>query len=302
MESESPSYAATTLAQAKSFCGTGNYDSAFVYFTRAAEEGEREAMTFLGIAYLSGEGTERDSVLGMHWLSQAAKKKRDPRGMNALASVYENDERMNGRYYWARQWYTKAAELGYAEAMRNLARLYRKGLVIERSDSAAIARSDSVALEWYRRAVGAGSVDALADIGWMYEEGLAGRRDENEAIRWYRQAAAAGSRLGMYAMGRVYQEAVGVPRDYQQARGWFLKSACAGSASAMNELGVLYERGLGGEADKDEAIAWFRRAAGAGSPDGARNLARLNRDGVRKVIALLPRPGGHPAGCAASHG
>ncbi|WP_349263973.1 CHAT domain-containing protein [Longimicrobium sp.] len=145
MEPESPSDAATALAQAKSFCHDGNHDSAVAYFKRAAGEGEPEAMSFLAIAYLSGEGAARDSVRGMRWLSEAAKKKRDPRGMNALAVVYENDQRMHARYYWARHWYTEAAELGDVEAMRNLARHYRAGLGIE--------QSDSLALEWYRNAV-----------------------------------------------------------------------------------------------------------------------------------------------------
>lgn len=295
MESENPSDAATALATAKTFCQAGNHDSAVAYFARAADEGEPEAMSFLAIAYLSGEGTDRDRVRGMHWLSQAAKKKRDPRGMNALAVVYENDQRMHGRYYWARHWYTEAAELGHAAAMRSLARHYRTGL--------GVARSDSAALEWYRHAVRAGSVDALAEIGWMHEQGLEGRQDAGEAIRWYRQGAAAGSPLGMYALGRVYQGAVGVPRDYGQARAWFLQAACAGSAPAMNGLGVLYERGLGVAADEGTAMQWFRRAAAAGSPEAARNVARLKPRGVRTAIAFLDRPEPVlPAGCAASHG
>ncbi|HEY7769314.1 CHAT domain-containing protein [Longimicrobium sp.] len=295
MEPGSPSDAATALAQAKAFCHAGNYDSAVAYFKRAAEEGQPEAMSFLGIAYLSGEGAARDSVRGMRWLSEAAKKKRNPHGMYALAVVYENDQRMSRRYYLARHWYGEAAKRGHAEAMRNLGRHYRTGVGIDRSDSAA--------LEWYRRAAVAGSVDALAEIGWMHEQGLDGRSDVAEAIRWYRRAAAAGSPLGMYRMGRAYQGAVGVPRDYEQARAWFGEGACAGSASAMNELGVLYEQGLGVAADEGTALQWFRRAAAAGSPEGARNVARLKPRGVRTAIALLnpPKPV-RPAGCAASRG
>jgi TPR repeat protein len=294
MEPENPSDAATALAQAKAFCDGGNHDSAVAYFKRAADEGEPEAMSFLAIAYLSGDGTERDVVRGMQWLSEAAKKERDPRGMIALGVVYENDENMHAHFYWARHWYKEAAELGHPEAMRNLARHYRTGLGMERSDSAA--------MEWYRNAVRAGSVDALAEIGGMYEQGLAGRGDAGEAIRWYRRAAEAGSPLGMYAMGRAYLGAVGVPRDYAQARAWFVESACAGSASAMNELGVVYERGLGVKADTDEAIEWFRRAAAAGSSEAARNVTRLKPRGVRMVFAALDRSPGLPTGCAAAHG
>jgi TPR repeat protein len=292
VEPESPSEAVRSLDQAKTFCRARNYDSAFVYFKEAAGEGAPEAMAFLGIAYVSGEGTKPDTVLGMHWLHEAANKKRDPRGMNALAVMYENDERMPRRYYLARQWYEKAAEQRFAEAMRNLGRVYRMGL--------GVPRNDSLALYWYEKAVGAGFVDAMVDIGRMHEQGLGGRRNPGEALRRYRAAAEAGSALGMNMLGRAYQNGVGTSPHYQQARTWYLNGACAGSAEAMNNLGLLYQQGLGVAADKGEAVEWFRRGADAGSSAAAANLAKLERRGVGKVIALLDRPNSSfPSSCSA---
>lgn len=292
LEPESASEAATYLAQAISFCRTGNYDSAVAFFKRAAKEGDREAMSFLTIAYLSGEGTERDTVRALDWLDKGAKKKRDPRGMNTLGVINENNEAMPQRYSLARHWYEEAAEQGYAESMRNLGRLYHMAI--------GVPRNDSLALWWYEKAVQAGSVDAMADTGRMHERGLDGHRNPAEALRLYRAAAERGSPLGMYAMGRAYQEGVVLPRDYAQARGWYLKGACAGSAEAMNSLGLLYQQGLGVKANREEATGWFRRAADAGSTTAAANLARLERRGVRKVIALLDRPEPGPRSeCAA---
>jgi TPR repeat protein len=291
-ELESPSEAATLLDQAKAFCRAGNYDSAFSLFEQAAKEGDPEAMSFVAIAYLSGEGTTRDSMVGKVWLDKAAKKEHDPRGMNALAVMYENDERMSGRYRWARYWYEEAAKLGYPEAMSNLGRHYHMGL-------GSIARNDSIALDWYQKAVRAGSVDAMADIGRMHEQGITGRRNAGEALRLYRAAAEAGSPPGMYAMGRAYQEGIIVRRDYAEARAWYVRGACAGSPESMNNLGLMYQHGLGVPADRGEAAGWFRRGADAGLPMAATNLARLERRGVRKVIAFLDRPeSGPPRACA----
>ncbi len=288
-----PSAAATLLDEAKALCRAGSYDSAVALFRRASEAGSSEALTFLGIAYVSGEGSARDPEKGMLLLHQAATRARDPRGMNALAVMYENDEAQDQRYRWARHWYEEAAKKGHPEAMRNLGRLHRTGV--------GVNRSDSLALEWYRKAVAAGSADAMVDIGRMREEGRAGRRDTREALRLYRAAADAGSAPGMYAMGRVYQEGVVVPRDYGQARAWYFKGACAGSAEAMNNLGLVYEQGLGVKADRGEAIRWFRRAAGAGSTVAAANLARMHADrrkGVVKALAWLDRPEPQsPPGC-----
>jgi TPR repeat protein len=292
VESESPSEAATGLDRAIAFCRAGNYDSAFVYFNGAADEGNAEAMAFLGIAYVSGEGTKPDTLKGMDWLERAGKGKRDPRAMNALGVMYENDEGMAGRYRWARHWYEKSAESGFADAMRNLARHYRTGL--------GIPRNDSLALFWSEKAVSAGSMDAIVDIGRMYEQGLSGVRNPGEALRLYRAAADSGSALGMNMLGRAYQESLGVRRDYAQARTWYFKGACAGSPEAMNNLGLLYQHGLGVKADGGEAVEWFRRGAEAGSSAAASNLAKLERRGVRKVIAMLDRPSSSfPASCAA---
>ncbi|HEX6372581.1 MAG TPA: CHAT domain-containing protein [Longimicrobium sp.] len=292
-EQATSSQAATSLDQAKAFCRAGNYDSAFVYFKEAAGEDDPEAMSFLAIAYLSGAGTKPDTALAIHWLEQGAKEKRDPRGMNALAVLYENDERMNARYYWARRWYENAAEKGFAESMRNLGRHYRMGL--------GVARSDSIALDWYQKAAREGSAEALVDIGRMHEEGLGGgKRNPAQALRLYGAAAEAGSPLGMNMLGRAYQEGIGTPPDFGQAHAWYFKGACAGSAEAMTNLGLLYQHGFGVPADRDEAVAWFKRAADAGSSVAATNLARLKRRGVRKVIALLDGPSSSfPASCAA---
>lgn len=289
----SPATAAADLERAKTLCRVGRYDSAFALFRRASDAGSPEAMAFLGIAYLSGEGTVPHRELGRHWLQQAARK-HDPRGMNALGVLYENDAGMAQRYRWARHWYQAAARGGSVDAMRNLGRLYRTG--------AGGRRSDSLALVWYRKAADAGSAAAMVEIGRMHEEGLDGRRDPREALRRFRAAADAGSAAGMYALGRMYQEGVAVPRDYAQARTWYARGACAGSAEAMNNLAVLYQRGLGVAPDPDAAGRWFRRAADAGSPVAAENLARLNADRRSTVVKARiwverPEPDA-PPGCA----
>jgi TPR repeat protein len=284
-----PSTAPAELERAKALCRAGRYDSAFAFFQRASDAGSPEAMAFLGIAYLSGEGAAPHRELGRHWLRQAAGK-RDPRGMNALGVLYENDPGTAQRYRWARHWYQEAAQEGSVDAMRNLGRLYRTG--------EGGRRSDSLALVWYRKAADAGSADAMVEIGRMHEEG----REPGEALRRFRAAAEAGSPAGMYAVGRMYEEGVAVPRDYAQARTWYFRGACAGSAEAMNNLAVLYQRGLGVPADHGAASRWFRRAADAGSITAAENLARLNagrRSKVVKARIWLERPDPDaPPGCA----
>lgn len=262
-----PSGAAAELEAGRAFYRAGNFGAAFPHFKRAAEAGHPEAMGFLGILYLRGQGTARVPGMAIRWL-RAAGEARDPRGMNALGVAYQNGDGVDRSYRWARHWYTAAAEeKGYPEAMRNLGSLYRQGLGVDQSDEQALA--------WYRRAADGGSLDAMVDAGLMYENGWGTGRDTEQALRWYRTAAQAGSPRGMFAMGRVYQEGVGVDRDFREARSWYLQAERAGSADAMNNLGVLYRNGWGVPANRDEAILWFRKAAAAGSAVAEGNLALL---------------------------
>lgn len=251
------------LAAARELYRVGNYAAAVPRFKRAAVDGNSEAMGFLGMAYLTGQGTERTPELAAHWLAQAADR-RDARGMNAYGRAYEEGFGVAQSYRWARHWYEVAAtEKNDAEAMRNLARLHRQGL--------GTARHDSLALAWYLKAAGAGSLDAVVDVGLMYAEGVNGRRNVDQALSWFQRAANAGSPRAMYAIGRLHEDG----RNFGHALAWYRRAAEAGSAEAMNNLGVLYQNGWGVAADRAEASRWYRRAAEAGSPAAAANLTAL---------------------------
>jgi TPR repeat protein len=266
----SPSVTAGEMDSAIALYRSGNYAAAFPLFLRAAEAGRHEAMGFVGVMYLQGQGTERTPDRAIYWLREAVKE-RDGRGMNALGVAYEKGDGVDQSYRWARHWYLAAAEeKGYTEAMRNLGSLYRLGL--------GVAQDHAQALDWYRKAARAGSLDAMVDVGMMYARGLGVARDAEQALHWYRTAAEAGSPRGMFNLGLMYQEGTSVRRDYGEARAWYLRGAEAGSADAMNNMGVLFQNGWGVRRDRAQAISWFRRAAAAGSTVAQGNLAALGVD------------------------
>jgi TPR repeat protein len=259
-----PSRAEADLDAARDFYDDGEYVAAFPLFERAAQAGNTEAMGFLGIAYLKGQGTPRRADLANHYLREAVDKKRDPRAMYGLGLVFEQGDAKQQSYRWAMHWYREAAQGGYAPAMVNIGDLYRQGF-------GALRSSDS-ALAWYQRAIEARFPDALVDAGSVYEEE---RRDPNRARLLYQAAADSGSARGMFAMGRVYQEGIGVPRDLTKALAWYRSAARAGSAEAMNNLGVLYENGWGVRRSHRTARKWYRQAVAGGSTLAAANLATL---------------------------
>jgi TPR repeat protein len=255
-----PSGASSPLATAKGLERAGDYAGAFPIFKQLADAGNAEAMGFVGVAYLCGQGIDRQPELGIWWLRQGASK-RDARSMNALGAAYQSGYGVRPSVRWALHWYRIAADSGDAEGMRNLGSLYREG------------RKYDSALVWYRKAVNAHSPEAMVDVGLMHEEGLGVPPGPEQAFELYQKAAQTGSLRGMLAIGRSYQDAVGVRRDYIKAREWYLRAVDAGSADAMNSMGVLYQNGWAAPRDLAQAIRWYRRARDAGSPIAAANLA-----------------------------
>lgn len=256
------------MAAAKALYESGNYADALPLFACAAEAGDSEAMGFLGLALLRGEGTAVQPAAAIHWLREATQDE-DARGMYGLGVAFETGVGENQSDHWAKHWYTRAANAGFPEAMLSLGRLHlRTGTPADSSREKALA--------WFQKAADAGSPEGLVDAGHVHEKGLLGApRDPEAAVALYDSAARAGSPRGRFAMGRIHHEGVIVPQDYAKARAWYLRAAGAKSADAMNNLGILYQNGLGVPRSRAKAARWYRRAIEAGSTEAESNLAAL---------------------------
>lgn len=244
--------AVSELDRAKLDYEAGRYAAAFPRFRRFAQSGNPEAMGFVGVMFLRGQGTTANSDSGIYWLREAAYKD-DPHGMTELGSAYQHGDGVKLSGMWAQYWLTKAADgKRWAEAMRQLGRYYQD----QHNYDAAIAR--------YRDAMLAGSREARVDAGQLYEQGQGTAQDLETARCLYRTAAEAGSFRGMFIMGRIYQNGIGVSPDYRVAEEWYRKAAEHGSPDGMKALGELYLDGLGVPRDTAQAEVWFGKAKNAG--------------------------------------
>lgn len=239
------------LDRAKVDYEAGRYAAAFPRFRRLAQSGNPEAMGFVGLMFLRGQGTTAHPDSGIRWLREAAYR-RDPQGMTELGSAYQHGNGVKLSLSRAREWYHKAADNHSAEAMRRLGALYRN------------EQDHATALTWFQNAVKAGSLEARIDAGQLYEQGQGTPRDLEAALCLYRTAAEAGSLRGMLIMGRIYRKGIGVPQDYDRAEEWYRKAAAEGSPEGMHALGELYLDGLGVPRDTARAELWFGRARDAG--------------------------------------
>ncbi len=176
--------------------------------------------------------------------------------------------------------YEAAANLGYAPAQYNLARMYLEGL--------GVAKNEEAAYLYFLAAAEKGLLLAQYNLGVLFETGLGTERDFERARYWYGKAAEQGDREAQYRLGRLYEAGErGVPRDLSQAVIWYTRSAEQGYAPAQNNLGTLYESGFGGvDKDPPRAVHWYHTAACLGHALAQYNLGQcyLRGFGVRQDL------------------
>ena len=141
----------------------------------------------------------------------------------------------------AAQLFRRAADLGSAEAMNNLACLYEIGK--------GVKFDPKTALEYWRMAADRGCMLAQCTLGKCNEYGFYGlSKDYAAAARFYALAAERGYLPALYAMGRMYDVGgYGLARDEEEAMRYYRRAAAqrneSGGSSPWALLRVICDSG-----------------------------------------------------------
>ena len=96
-----------------------DYDQAFEWFTRAADNGCPQAMYHLGLCNAKGYGTPVDPALALQWYEKSAARG-DEDAMYEVGVCHECGSGTVADKEAARGWYRKAADRGQEEAAERL--------------------------------------------------------------------------------------------------------------------------------------------------------------------------------------
>ena len=236
-----------------------------------------------------------------------------PASQTASKFVGEADlAKSNGNKLNAFKWYQKAANLGDANAMNQLALMYYdgfyyhgKGIVRNPQKShrlwekainlgnteamlslgqVLLSESDILkGLEWYKKAANLGNTEAMNELGWIYSVGAFNVPvNLEEGKKWYRENAKFYKKAidvnnldseAMCRLAELYASGRGVLKDYEEALKWYKKAAELGNTEAMKHLGYLYADGDEGVyRDRAEATHWYKRAAELGDTEAMCSL------------------------------
>lgn len=129
---------------------------------KAAQDGDAEQQEFLGYAYFTGRGANKDISNGLYWYGRAAEGGRIS-SMRFLGHVYRDGVYVPRDYAKAIVWYKLAAKAGDAEAQENLAWCLEHGHGCECDTFAAAA--------WYMRSAKCGRAYSLMRLGAYFFDG-----------------------------------------------------------------------------------------------------------------------------------
>ena len=256
-----------------------------------AEDGDHEALYWLGVCYEEGWGVEQDDVMAVACLLGAEQD--NDRAQVALARHYLK----TGDRKTAERWLRKAAKRDNPSAKKLLAELFPGKEAGEKEDAsvqtgeigATIAHvqtvlktGDAEAVAWIRKAAEQGDPKAQCGLGICYSEGYGVTKDAAEAKKWFakgidglRKAAESGDSEAQTLLAGCYGEGNGVKADQTLSLIWLRKAAEQDFARAQLALALTY---VTVDKDRKEADKWFRKAAENGESDAVKLMKQFLPD------------------------
>jgi TPR repeat protein len=162
---------------------------------QAAEQGNPEAESDLGLMYAKGDGVAKDSAMAVQWFTKAAQQGL-ARAQNNLGVMYEDGNGVAKDDVEAVKWFRAAAEQGFAPAQDKLAAKYLNG--------EGVARDPIEALKWFAKSAEQGNPEAESDLGLMYAKGDGVAKDSAMAVQWFTKAAQQGLARAQNNLGVMY--------------------------------------------------------------------------------------------------
>lgn len=198
---------------------------AFAFYRKSASLGDTSAMYKLGMVLLAGGlGQPQNPREAVAWLRRAAEQadEDNPHALHELGLLHEVPDSQIVPYdpVYARNLFTRAAQLGYTQSQYKLGQCYEYG-------SLACSVDPRKSIAWYTKAAEKGDAEAeLAVSGW-YLTGVESvlKQSDSEAYLWARRAANKGLSKAEYAVGYYAETGIGVKQDTELAKRWYMRAA-----------------------------------------------------------------------------
>ena len=240
-----------------------NYEKAFEWFLKSAQEGNKFAQYSLANLYYYGNGAEKN-----------------------LKEAFG--------------WYMRSAKQGQPYASYAVAQMYSKGEYVEHDEKTA-QKYYNQALSGFLKLEADGQADdnLFYKIGAMYKNGLGTEADMNKAIGYFKRSAELNNKNGLYEYGKALLLG---DKDIPKAMDFLEKAVRLGNLNAKRFLALEYINGEHIEQDIDKGIEMLTECADGGDPLSCFMLGKIyfkgefvNRDLSRaeKYLLMADKDSGH---------
>jgi len=203
-----------------------------------AKEGDVKAIFAIAEHYYNGNGVKINHKKGIQYYTKAAELGYAEAQKKLGEVCYDNKDMEN-----ARKWYKLAAEQGDADALFKLGKSY------DWRNNNEKERNLQEAFKWYKLASDKGNWEAREKIGDLYFYGPYGfsdksdkfKKDKDEASKWYKLIGESNDPQAQYILAHLYLDGHKLQRDYEEAVKLLNKSARQGHRLAE---ATLYNYGL----------------------------------------------------------
>ena len=267
-----------------------NYEKAFEWFLKSAQEGNKFSQYSLANLYYYGKGAEKNLKEAFGWYMRSAKQGQ-PYASYAVAQMYskgeyvEHDEKTAQEYYnQALSGFLKLEADGQADdnLFYKIGAMYKNGLGTEADMNKAIGyfkRSAELnnknglyeygkalllgdkdipkAMDCLEKAIRLGNLNAKRFLALEYISGEHIEQDIDKGIEMLTECADFSDPLSCFLLGRIYFKGEFVNRDLSRAEKYLLM-ADKDSGYACYYLGKLYQEEE--KYDIDKAVEWLEKA------------------------------------------
>lgn len=203
-----------------------DYNKAFYYYDKAANEGYPPAQNNLGYFYDNGYGVKQDQQLALYWYQQAAEQNDEVAQYN-LGLFYQYGKAVPKNKESALYWYKKSADNDYVDAIVAVAKLYQKQF-----------RNQLKAAWWYTKAAKQGNAESANQLGEFEQN----KKNYSQALVWYTQAAENNYLAAQYNLANLLYGHPIKENALIEAYAWAYIADQNGHKQAKNILNLIADK------------------------------------------------------------
>ena len=271
---------ATSINEANKFFKSGDFNSAFYYYSKSAEiNNNKNAQFMLYKLFNKGKGVVKNDKTAIIWLKKAAFNNH----LEAQYLLYQyyfkgtNSLKINANK--GLQWLETSANLNYPKSQYDLGMLYLNGYVVDKNIKKAY--------KWLIASANHNYVEAQYQLGLLFLDGKFIEKDLKRAFNFFKAAAKNNKPEAIHNLGIFYLKGEIVNKDYEKALSLFTTCSIKYNLpQSQYYLANMYLKGLGTNKDINQAIYFYQKSAAQDYTNSQYNLAIIYYKGIANEYNL----------------